>query len=80
LNEDVGQEQPDLPESTTLLMPFHGTSRAINSQTMPSVIVKSENGNKVALHDSELSLAMGWVIFLLHSEISVLFKSFVCWY
>ncbi|ESW32662.1 hypothetical protein PHAVU_001G006800 [Phaseolus vulgaris] len=56
LNEDLGQEQPD---STTILMPSHGTSRAVNSQTMPSVIVKSENGNKVALHGSELSLAMG---------------------
>jgi len=74
LNEDLGQEQP---ESTTILMPSHGTSRAVNSQTMPSVIVKSENGNKVALHGSELSLAMGWVIFLLHSEVSVRFKSFL---
>ncbi|KAG2390545.1 uncharacterized protein HKW66_Vig0220490 [Vigna angularis] len=61
LNEDVGQEQqqPAFPESTTPLMPSHGTSRTINNQNMPSVIVKSENGNRVALHDSELSLAMG---------------------
>jgi len=68
LNEDFGQEQqPDFPESTTPFMPSHGTSRTINSQVMPSVIVKSENGNRVALHDPELSLAMGWVMFLLHS-------------
>ncbi|XP_014504623.1 uncharacterized protein LOC106764760 isoform X2 [Vigna radiata var. radiata] len=61
LNEDVGQEQqqPDFPESTTPLMPSHGTSRTINNQNMPGVIVKSENSNRVALHDSELSLAMG---------------------
>ncbi|XP_027940372.1 uncharacterized protein LOC114194387 isoform X2 [Vigna unguiculata] len=61
LNEDFGQEQqPDFPESTTPFMPSHGTSRTINSQVMPSVIVKSENGNRVALHDPELSLAMGF--------------------
>ncbi|XP_047174974.1 uncharacterized protein LOC124842516 isoform X2 [Vigna umbellata] len=61
LNEDVGQEQqqPAFPESTTTLMPSHGTSRTINNKNMPSVIVKSENGNRVTLHDSELSLAMG---------------------
>ncbi|KAK7382954.1 hypothetical protein VNO78_28618 [Psophocarpus tetragonolobus] len=58
LNEDVGQEQPDLPESATLLMPSHRTSLSINLQTMP-VAVKCENSNKVAFHDSELCLAMG---------------------
>ncbi|XP_014504624.1 uncharacterized protein LOC106764760 isoform X3 [Vigna radiata var. radiata] len=58
LNEDVGQEQqqPDFPESTTPLMPSHGTSRTINNQNMPGVIVKSENSNRVALHDSELNM------------------------
>ncbi|KAL2964214.1 hypothetical protein AAZX31_17G244200 [Glycine max] len=58
LNEAVGQKQPDLPESATLLMPSHSTSLTINLQTMP-VAAKRENSNKVALHDSELCLAMG---------------------
>jgi len=62
LNEAVGQKQPDFPESATLLMPSHSTSLTINLQTMP-VAAKRENSNKVALHDSELCLAMGWVIF-----------------
>ncbi|KAK7321805.1 hypothetical protein VNO77_32759 [Canavalia gladiata] len=58
LNEGVGQDQLDFPESVKFLMPSHSTSPAINLQTMP-VMVKRENSNKVALHDSELCLAMG---------------------
>ncbi|TKY57633.1 hypothetical protein E2542_SST14683 [Spatholobus suberectus] len=37
LNEAVGQEQPDLPESAMLLMPSHSTSPTINLQTMPVI-------------------------------------------
>ncbi|CAJ1972546.1 unnamed protein product [Sphenostylis stenocarpa] len=59
LNEDVGQEQPDFPESAALSMQSHCTSLTKNPQSMPSVIVKRENSNKVALHDSELCLVMG---------------------
>ena len=62
LNEAVGQKQPDLPDSPTLLMSSRSTSLTINLQTMP-VAVKHEKSSKVALHDSELCLAMGWVIF-----------------
>lgn len=58
LNEAVGQEQPKLPASATLLMPSHSTSLTTNLQTMP-VVVKHENCNKVTFHDSELCLAMG---------------------
>ncbi|RDY13011.1 hypothetical protein CR513_02127, partial [Mucuna pruriens] len=58
MNEGVDQEQPDLPESATLLMPSHRTSLTINLQTIP-VMVKRENSNKVGLHESELCLAMG---------------------
>ncbi|KAG4964101.1 hypothetical protein JHK84_041180 [Glycine max] len=58
LNEAVGQKQPDLPDSPTLLMSSRSTSLTINLQTMP-VAVKHEKSSKVALHDSELCLAMG---------------------
>ncbi|KAJ1382570.1 hypothetical protein SESBI_44128 [Sesbania bispinosa] len=55
LNETIGQEQP---ERATFLMASHSTTPTINLQTMPGM-VKSENCNKVALHESELCLAMG---------------------
>ncbi|KHN39430.1 hypothetical protein glysoja_016817 [Glycine soja] len=58
LNEAVGQKQPDLPDSPTLLMSSRSASLTINLQTMP-VAVKHEKSSKVALHDSELCLAMG---------------------
>nr|KYP74869.1 hypothetical protein KK1_007562 [Cajanus cajan] len=58
LNEAVGQEQPDLPESARVLMPSNSTCLTINLQAVP-VVVKRENSSKVALQDSELCLAMG---------------------
>ncbi|KAL2319077.1 hypothetical protein Fmac_032953 [Flemingia macrophylla] len=58
LHETVDQEQPDLPESATVLMPSNSTSLTINLQVVP-VVAKRENSNKVALHDTELCLAMG---------------------
>ncbi|XP_027329660.1 uncharacterized protein LOC113846042 isoform X3 [Abrus precatorius] len=58
LNESIGQEQPSLLASAEFLMPSHSISSTMRFQTM-SVMVNGENSNKVALHDSELCLAMG---------------------
>lgn len=55
INETIGQEQS---ERAKLLVASHSTTPTINLQTMPG-IVKLEFCNKVALHDSELCLAMG---------------------
>lgn len=61
-NETKGQEQTDFSESAKLFVPSHSNAPKINPQAMP-MMVKSENGGKVELHDSELCLAMGWVVF-----------------
>ncbi|KAK7310964.1 hypothetical protein RJT34_08782 [Clitoria ternatea] len=53
-----GEEQADLPESEKFLVPNHSTIPNINLQALPTM-AKSENGGKVALHDTELSLEMG---------------------
>ena len=68
-NETTGREQTDFPESAKFLVASHTHSNApkTNLQAMPAM-VRSENGSKVALHDSELSLAMGCVVCQLHSE------------
>lgn len=75
INETIGQEQS---ERAKLLVASHSTTPTINLQTMPG-IVKLEFCNKVALHDSELCLAMGWVFFsyILKSLYFSVFKSFV---
>ncbi|XP_019414825.1 PREDICTED: uncharacterized protein LOC109326579 isoform X2 [Lupinus angustifolius] len=52
LNETVGQQQNDFSESAKLLMASHSTDK----KKATSVLV---NSSKVALHDSELYLAMG---------------------
>lgn len=57
LNETIGQEQPERAALS------HSSTPTINLQTIPGM-VKHENCNKVvALHDSELCLAMGWVFY-----------------
>ncbi|KAL2346247.1 hypothetical protein Fmac_000247 [Flemingia macrophylla] len=53
-NETIVQERTDFPESAKLLV----TAPKINLQPVPTM-VRSENVDKVALHDSELSLEMG---------------------
>ncbi|KAE9609438.1 hypothetical protein Lalb_Chr08g0246161 [Lupinus albus] len=54
LNETFDQQQNDCPDSAKLLM-AHSTDQ---KQPTP-MIDKSENGSKVALHDSKLCLVMG---------------------
>jgi len=75
LSETIGHEQTDFtdfPDSANFLV-------AATQSTVPKVnlqavsMVKSENGGRVALHDSELSLDMGWVVFQLHSEIPLVY-------
>ncbi|RDX93621.1 hypothetical protein CR513_24085, partial [Mucuna pruriens] len=58
LDETIGQEQIDIPESAKFLVATHSTVPKINMQVVP-VMVRSENGGKVASRDSELSLEMG---------------------
>ena len=76
LNETNCQEQTDFPESAKFLVATHSTAPKTNLQAVP-MMVKSESGGNVAVHDSELlSLEMGWVVlvfFQLHSEISRLY-------
>lgn len=62
LSETIGHEQTDFPDSANF-------SVAATQSTVPKVnlqsvsMVKSDSGGRVALHDSELSLDMGWVVF-----------------
>ncbi|TKY75247.1 hypothetical protein E2542_SST04014 [Spatholobus suberectus] len=58
LNEAIGQEQTGFPEGAKFLVATLSTAPKINKQTVP-MMVRSENGDKVALRDSELSLEMG---------------------
>ncbi|KAL3022627.1 hypothetical protein AAZX31_04G023700 [Glycine max] len=59
LNETNCQEQTDFPESAKFLVATHSTAPKTNLQAVP-MMVKSESGGNVALHDSELlSLEMG---------------------
>lgn len=58
LNETIGQKQSDLLENAKFSRTSDGIDTKINVQTMPT-LVRSENGNEVALNDSGLRLAMG---------------------
>ncbi|KAH1244253.1 hypothetical protein GmHk_06G014925 [Glycine max] len=59
LNETIGQEQTDFPESANFLVATDNTAPKTNPQAVP-MMVKTENGGNVALHDSQLlSLEMG---------------------
>ncbi|KAG5033809.1 hypothetical protein GYH30_008715 [Glycine max] len=59
LNETNCQEQTGFPESAKFLVATHSTAPKTNLQAVP-MMVKSESGGNVALHDSELlSLEMG---------------------
>jgi len=72
MSETLGQEQIDFPDSAKFLVAAtQSTVPKVNPQAVP--LVKSESGGRVALHDSELSLDMGWVVFQLHSEISLIY-------
>ncbi|KAJ1375206.1 hypothetical protein SESBI_51263, partial [Sesbania bispinosa] len=53
-----GQEQTDFPGSAKFLVATHSTTPTTNLQAM-SMMVRSENGGKVAMHDSELCLKIG---------------------
>ncbi|KAG5147287.1 hypothetical protein JHK82_014168 [Glycine max] len=60
LNETIGQEQTDFPESANFLVATDNTAPKTNPQAVP-MMVKTENGGNVALHDSQLlSLEMGF--------------------
>ncbi|XP_020208127.1 uncharacterized protein LOC109793068 [Cajanus cajan] len=59
LHETIGQEQSDFPQSAKFLVASQSTAGKINLQAVHRMVVKSENGSKVASHDSELSLEMG---------------------
>ena len=62
MNETIGQEQTDFPESANFLVATDNTAPKTNPQAVP-MMVKTENGGNVALHDSQLlSLEMGWVV------------------
>ncbi|CAL0305868.1 unnamed protein product [Lupinus luteus] len=52
LNDTVGQQQNDFPDSAKLLMASHSTDKKKSTPVLA-------NGSKVAMHDSELCLAMG---------------------
>ncbi|XP_019416223.1 PREDICTED: uncharacterized protein LOC109327504 isoform X3 [Lupinus angustifolius] len=55
LNETFDKQQIDFPDSAKLLT----ASRNTDQKQATPMIDKSENGSKVALHDSKLSLVMG---------------------
>ena len=66
-HKTISQEQLDLPERAELLTASHSTTPIIAIQTMPMKF-GSHNSNKgSSSHDPELCLAMGWVVFWLHS-------------
>lgn len=58
LDESTGQKQPDLLENAGSLMASDSVAFKLNLQNMPK-LVRSGNGNEVALNDSGSSLAMG---------------------
>jgi len=69
----MGQEQTDFPDSAKFLVAgTQSTVPEVNNQAVPSM-VNSESGGRVALHESELSLDMGWVVFQLHSDIFLVY-------
>lgn len=55
LNETIGQEHS---EEANLLMASHSSTPSTNIKSIPEM-VKREYCDKVALHDSELCLAVG---------------------
>jgi len=64
-SETIGVDQNDLTGSADNLVATQSTAPKVNLQGVP-IMVKSENGCKVEVHDSELSFEMGCVVFELH--------------
>lgn len=74
-SETIGVEDNDLTGSADNLMATQSTAPKVNLQGVP-MMVKSENGCKIEVHDSELSLEMGCVVFKLHCVKSLFSNSF----
>lgn len=73
LSETVGVEQIDLPGSEDFSVATHNSAVKANLQGVTMMVKRSEIDVKAELHDSELCLGMGWVVFQLHCEIYNIF-------